>query len=73
MGEDDDFLTIGEMTWTADKEEFYVKQELLKNDVSNWNLVINKVKPVHAGMYECQITSNVGFFRHVQLNVVGRY
>ena len=68
----DEFLTIGDLVW-ADKSVFSVTHVVQKGDVSDWNLVIQKVKATHAGLYECQITATAGYFRHIQLNVVGAY
>ncbi|XP_025077523.1 zwei Ig domain protein zig-8-like isoform X2 [Pomacea canaliculata] len=66
----DEFLTIAEMTWVADPA-FSVRKEVKKHDISDWYLVITNVTPKHAGLYECQITASAGYFKHVQLNVVG--
>lgn len=41
--------------------------------VTNWNLIIQHVRPEDAGVYECQVTSRDGHVRHVHLNVVGEY
>ncbi|KAK7477679.1 hypothetical protein BaRGS_00031063, partial [Batillaria attramentaria] len=68
--DEDEFLTIAELVWTDDSS-YHVENALLKDDVSEWNLVIVKVRPQHAGMYECQITASAGYFKHIQLNVVG--
>ncbi|XP_070205674.1 kin of IRRE-like protein 2 [Littorina saxatilis] len=66
----DEFLTIADLSWAEDTA-FSVQNEKLKGDVSEWNLVIDKVTPLHAGMYECQITARGGYIRHIRLNVVG--
>ena len=68
----DEFLAIGDLIW-AEEKTFAVHHQLQKGDISEWNLVIYKVMPHHAGMYECQITATAGYFKHIQLNVVGTY
>ncbi|KAK7484483.1 hypothetical protein BaRGS_00024239, partial [Batillaria attramentaria] len=66
----DDFLTIGKMTWIED-ENFAIDFSDKGNDITNWNLVIDKVSPEYAGIYECQVTSKLGYNKLVKLNVVG--
>ncbi|XP_070173155.1 zwei Ig domain protein zig-8-like [Littorina saxatilis] len=67
----DDFLTIGEMTW-IDDDKIAVEHTTLGKDSSIWNLIIDKVAPDDAGVYECQVTSKYGSNKLVTLSVVGR-
>ncbi|KAL8583895.1 hypothetical protein ACOMHN_009648 [Nucella lapillus] len=66
----DDFLTIGELTW-IDDVKFSVEHLPRENDAGDWNLVIEKVMQNDGGVYECQVTSKLGFNKLVKLNVVG--
>ncbi|XP_076465837.1 zwei Ig domain protein zig-8-like isoform X1 [Babylonia areolata] len=66
----DDFLTIGEMTW-IDDVKFSVDHTPRENDAGDWNLVIDKVTQDDVGVYECQVTSKLGFNKLVELKVVG--
>ncbi|XP_076443698.1 zwei Ig domain protein zig-8-like isoform X2 [Babylonia areolata] len=68
--EADDFLTIGEMTWIGD-DTIAVEHSEGDTGTSHWNLVIDKVTPQDAGVYECQVTSKLGFNKRVTLKVVG--
>ncbi|KAL8598453.1 hypothetical protein ACOMHN_032730 [Nucella lapillus] len=69
--EEDDFLTIGEMTWISDNK-IAVEHTDGEGETSHWNLVIDKVTPDDAGVYECQVTSKLGFNKLVNLKVVDR-
>ena len=40
-------------------------------DTSRWKLVIDRLTLSDAGMYECQVTSKLGFNKIVALRVVG--
>ncbi|XP_050402139.1 MAM domain-containing glycosylphosphatidylinositol anchor protein 1 isoform X2 [Patella vulgata] len=68
--EEDEYLTVGKTTWKAD-EALRINHEYKDNEVTSWDLRIVKVRPDHAGVYECQITSTTEYLRHVVLNVVG--
>ena len=68
----DDFLTIGEMTFIGD-EHIAVEHTNKGREASNWNLIIDKVSPEDAGVYECQVTSKLGYNKLVKLNVIGEY
>ncbi|XP_048259729.1 hemicentin-2-like isoform X1 [Haliotis rufescens] len=62
--------TIGTMTWVKDRS-ITVDHIEKSEEVSDWNLMIKNVQPLHAGMYECQITTPEKLRRKVQLNVFG--
>ncbi|PVD19710.1 hypothetical protein C0Q70_20201 [Pomacea canaliculata] len=66
--DDDDFLTIGSMTW-VDDEKIAVDHTRKAQDVTIWDLVIDKVGPEHAGIYECQVSSSLGHNKRVKLNL----
>lgn len=65
-------LTIGEMTFSPDNG-MSVDHSQITHLSSSWDLLIKSVKPEHAGMYECQITSNHLIAQYIKLNVVGMY
>ncbi|KAK3578277.1 hypothetical protein CHS0354_010478 [Potamilus streckersoni] len=62
-------LTIGTMTF-APEDEMSVDYKYISRTESHWDLTIKNVKPHHAGLYECQITSSTLFTHYVRLNVI---
>lgn len=62
-------LTVGKLIFVSDPE--YSIQHIPYKD--EWNLIIDKIKPKHAGIYECQISTKENFNRNVQLNVISKY
>ena len=66
------FLTIGVFNW-APGNDVHVEHRVDSEFVSHWDLLIKKVKPQDAGLYECQITAKQKQTRNVTLNVVGEY
>lgn len=66
---DDQFLTIGKITWVQDSN--LVLEHLRKGSgVSSWDLIFRRAKPEQAGDYECQITASVPQVRTVTLTVI---
>lgn len=65
-------LTIGEMTFSPD-EGMSVDHSQITRTSSSWDLLIKSVKPHHAGVYECQVTSNHLIAQLITLNVIGMY
>ncbi|RUS82366.1 hypothetical protein EGW08_009881 [Elysia chlorotica] len=66
----DKYLTIAQQPWSpdVDVEVHHVQHN---EELSDWTLVLPKVKKVDAGLYQCQLTSSAGFHTFVRLNVVG--
>lgn len=63
-------LTIGEMVFSFnDKIDIQHKRDW--QGVNHWNLVIKRVAPDDAGLYECQVSSAQPLVYYVQLNVLG--
>ncbi|KAL3866923.1 hypothetical protein ACJMK2_044170 [Sinanodonta woodiana] len=62
-------LTIGTMTF-APEDEMSVDYKYISRTESHWDLTIKNVKPHHAGLYECQISSSTLFTHYVRLNVI---
>lgn len=60
------------MTW-VDDEKIAVDHTRKAQDVTIWDLVIDKVGPEHAGIYECQVSSSLGHNKRVKLNVIGKF
>lgn len=65
-------LTIGEMTFSPD-DEMTVDHSRLTKSSSSWDLLIKSIKPEHAGIYECQVSSNHLIAQYITLNVIGMY
>ncbi|KAK7465901.1 hypothetical protein BaRGS_00037553 [Batillaria attramentaria] len=66
---DDQFLTIGKITWFQDSN--LVLEHLRKGSgVSSWDLILRRAQPEQAGDYECQITSTAKHVRTVTLTVI---
>lgn len=62
-------LTIGEMVFSFnDKIDIQHKRDW--QGVNHWNLVIKRVAPDDAGLYECQVSSAQPLVYYVQLNVL---
>ncbi|KAK3770501.1 hypothetical protein RRG08_004212 [Elysia crispata] len=66
----DKFLTIGENPWSPE-DDLEVQHVHHTEELSDWTLVLRKVKKSDAGLYECQLTASAGFHTFVRLNVVG--
>ncbi|XP_060598029.1 MAM domain-containing glycosylphosphatidylinositol anchor protein 1-like isoform X2 [Ruditapes philippinarum] len=64
-------LTIGEMTFSPDNG-MSVDHSPMTHSSSSWDLLIKSVKPQHAGVYECQVTSNHLIAQYITLHVVDR-
>lgn len=64
-------LTIGQTTFVP-AGDISVDYNKLSDTTSQWNLMIKNVKPKHAGVYECQISSKVIYTHHVALNVLSK-
>ena len=64
-------LTIGPTTFTP-AGDISVAYNKLSDTVSQWNLMIKNVRPRHAGVYECQISSRGIYTHYVALNVLGK-
>ncbi|XP_045216757.1 uncharacterized protein LOC123566576 isoform X2 [Mercenaria mercenaria] len=64
-------LTIGEMTFSPD-DGMSVDHSQVTRSSSSWDLLIKSVKPHHAGVYECQVTSNHLIAQYITLNVIER-
>lgn len=62
-------LTIGPTTFTP-AGDISVAYNKLSDTVSQWNLMIKNVRPRHAGVYECQISSRGIYTHYVALNVL---
>lgn len=63
-------LTIGEMVFSFnDKIDIQHKRDW--KGLNHWNLVIKRVAPDDAGVYECQVSSAQPLVYYVQLNVLG--
>ena len=60
-------LTVGKVVFASDKD-LTITHLPLRDE---WNLIINNVKPKHAGRYECQISTAAVLRRFVRLNVIG--
>ena len=61
-------MTVGKFVFVSDPK-YSIKHIPYKNE---WNLVIDKIKPRHAGFYECQISTKKDMKRYVQLNIIGK-
>ena len=61
-------LTIGEMTFTEDKD-YQVRH--MPYGSASWNLLIKNVQLRHAGGYECQISTKDKMKKTVYLTVIG--
>ncbi|XP_060566299.1 immunoglobulin superfamily DCC subclass member 3-like isoform X5 [Ruditapes philippinarum] len=59
-------LTYGEMVFVSDPD--FDVDHLPHRD--EWNLIISNVQPLHAGLYECQISTKEDLRKYVQLNVL---
>lgn len=64
-------LTIGEMTFSPD-DGMSVDHSQITRSSSSWDLLIKSVKPHHAGVYECQVTSSHLIAQYVTLYVLDK-
>lgn len=62
-------LTIGEMVFSS-SDKIDIQQKRDWKGLDHWNLVIKRVAPGDAGLYECQVSSAQTLVYHVQLNVL---
>ena len=62
-------LTVGEYTYATDKR-FITRHN---KETSEWTLVIKFVQEKDAGIYECQIPSEVPRSFPINLNIVGKF
>ena len=65
-------LTIGTTTFTP-AGDISVDYDELSDSRTQWNLMIKNVRPRHAGVYECQISSKGTYTHYVALNVLSKY
>ena len=64
-------LTVGRVVFDSE-EDLSVEFNDEHNGITEWNLVIKRVQPRHAGTYECQISAKKIYTHHVYLHVLGK-
>ncbi|XP_067666660.1 kin of IRRE-like protein 2 isoform X1 [Haliotis asinina] len=62
-------ITIGEYLFAPDSR-YFLKRRSTQIANPEWDLHIRDVQPVHAGVYECQISAKEDIVRHVTLHVI---
>ncbi|GFO16413.1 kin of irre-like protein 3 [Plakobranchus ocellatus] len=67
----DGYLTIDKMVWNSDPRVF-VDYKLQEDGVTTWDLLIKRVRPSDAGMYECQVTTSERIVLNVELKIEDR-
>ncbi|XP_035828918.1 uncharacterized protein LOC101853652 isoform X2 [Aplysia californica] len=65
----DHFLSVGAITWVKDPNLELSFNEITP-EVTEWNLLIKRVAPEHAGTYECRISDKDKLYRYIKLNVI---
>lgn len=63
-------LTIGDMVYMS-SHKIDIQHKRDWKGLNHWNLIIKRVAPDDAGLYECQVSSAQQLVYYVQLNVLG--